>query len=113
MSDLVSMHCERVSKEDSTVSEEDLQKFKSQIPNWSIIEKDGSRRIQRSYSFDDFEEALEFTNEVGELAEEEDHHPMITTEWGKVTVTFWTHVIGGLHRNDFIMAAKADEAYES
>jgi 4a-hydroxytetrahydrobiopterin dehydratase len=113
MSDLVSMHCVRVSKDDSTVSDGEVKDYKSQIPDWKILEQDGSRRIQRTYTFEDFEEALEFTNEVGELAEEEDHHPVITTEWGKVTVTFWTHVIGGLHRNDFIMAAKTDEAYGS
>jgi 4a-hydroxytetrahydrobiopterin dehydratase len=55
---------------------------------------------------------LDFTIRIGELAEQEDHHPVITTEWGRVTVTWWTHAIRGLHRNDFIMAAKSDQAYQ-
>jgi len=55
---------------------------------------------------------LEFTNKVGELAEKEGHHPALLTEWGRTTVTWWTHKIKGLHRNDFIMAAKTDELYQ-
>jgi 4a-hydroxytetrahydrobiopterin dehydratase len=61
--------------------------------------------------YKNFVEALHFTNKVGELAETEGHHPSLLTEWGKVTVTWWTHKINGLHRNDFIMAAKTDELY--
>ena len=63
------------------------------------------------FRFDDFAKALAFTNALGQLAEEEDHHPALLTEWGRVTVTWWTHKIRGLHRNDFVMAAKADELY--
>ena len=55
--------------------------------------------------------ALEFTNQVGELAEQEDHHPSILTEWGRVTVTWWTHAVSGLHVNDFISAAKTDQLF--
>ena len=69
---------------------------------------DGIKRLRRAFKFKDFREAMQFTNRVGELAEQEDHHPAILTEWGKVTVTWWTHKIKGLHRNDFIMAAKTD-----
>ena len=57
-------------------------------------------------------QALAFTNKVGELAEAEDHHPAILTEWGLVTVTWWTHKVKGLHRNDLIMASKTDAAYK-
>jgi 4a-hydroxytetrahydrobiopterin dehydratase len=60
------------------------------------------------FTFNDFAGALAFTNRVGALAEAEGHHPAILTEWGKVTVTWWTHAISGLHRNDFIAAAKTD-----
>ena len=67
--------------------------------------------MKRVFKFEDFEDALDFTNEVGDLAEEEGHHPILQTEWGKVTVTWWTHKIDGLHKNDFVMAAKCDEAY--
>lgn len=113
MSDLAAMDCERVNRDSSPVSEEELNEYRSQVPEWDVLEKNGARRLRRTYKFDDFKQALEFTNRVGELAEEQDHHPVLTTEWGKVTVTWWTHVIGGLHRNDFIMAAKSDQAYKS
>ena len=64
--------------------------------------------MERVFAVKDFVEALRFTNRVGALAEAEGHHPAILTEWGRVTVTLWTHKIHGLHRNDFIMAAKID-----
>jgi 4a-hydroxytetrahydrobiopterin dehydratase len=74
-----------------------------------MIEVEGESRLERSYKFPDFKTALEFTNRVGEAAEEQGHHPALLTEYGKVTVTWWTHAISGLHKNDFIMAAKTDE----
>jgi 4a-hydroxytetrahydrobiopterin dehydratase len=77
-----------------------------------VIEVEGMQRLERTFKFKNFAQALEFTNKVGAIAEEEDHHPRIVTEWGKVTLQWWTHVIGGLHKNDFIMAAKSDELYD-
>lgn len=68
-------------------------------------------RIERVFFFADFASALAFTNRVGAMADAEDHHPALTTEWGRVTVAWWTHAIGGLHRNDFVMAAKTDATY--
>jgi 4a-hydroxytetrahydrobiopterin dehydratase len=94
-----------------TVTEDEIQKFLPQVPDWQINELDGIKRLQRSYKFKNFREALGFTNQVGELAEREDHHPLLQTEWGKVTVIWWTHKIKGLHRNDFIMASKTDDLY--
>ena len=94
-----------------TVTEDEIQNFLPQVPDWQINELDGIKRLERSYKFKNFREALEFTNQVGELAEREDHHPLLQTEWGKVIVIWWTHKIKGLHRNDFIMAAKTDELY--
>jgi 4a-hydroxytetrahydrobiopterin dehydratase len=82
--------------------------FKPQTPEWHVIEVDGIKRLQRIFKFKNFAEALAFTNQIGALAEAEDHHPTLVTEWGKVTVTWWTHKIKGLHQNDFIMAAKTD-----
>ncbi len=78
------------------------------MPEWILVEEDGIEKLQRHFSFKNFVDALAFTNQVGELAEKEGHHPAILTEYGKVTVTWWTHKIGGLHRNDFISAAKTD-----
>jgi 4a-hydroxytetrahydrobiopterin dehydratase len=96
-------------KDAPTVTDGEIAEFHPQVPDWEIMELDGSKRLRRVFSFDDFAQALEFTNKVGELAEEEGHHPALLTEWGRTTVTWWTHKIRGLHRNDFIMAAKTDE----
>lgn len=79
------------------------------LDGWEVIEADGIFQLRKSYSFKNFADALAFTNQVGALAEAEDHHPEITTEWGKVTVTWWTHTVRGLSPNDFAMAKKVDE----
>ncbi len=96
---------------DPALSEAQIQEYRSQVPDWSMIEKDGIKRLERVFKFKNFGEALAFTNRVGQIAEAEDHHPAILTEWGKVTVTWWTHAVKGLHRNDFIMATKTDAIY--
>ncbi len=80
----------------------------AQIHGWELIAVEGIQRLRKVFLFKNFRESLEFTNKIGRIAEEENHHPAILTEWGKVTVTWWTHKVGGLHRNDFIMAAKTD-----
>ncbi len=90
------------------VSEVEMAELKPQIPDWAIVYDNGKARLQRIYQLPDFRTALTFTQQIGELAEEINHHPAILTEWGKVTVTWWTHAINGLHQNDFIMAAKTD-----
>ena len=79
-----------------------------EAPEWRVIEREGVRQLERVFAFPDFAAALAFTNRVGAIAEAEGHHPALLTEWGRVTVTWWTHAIGGLHRNDFVMAAKTD-----
>jgi 4a-hydroxytetrahydrobiopterin dehydratase len=79
-----------------------------QVPNWNLIKPESIMQLERKFRFSNFAEALSFTNRVGALAEAEGHHPAILTEWGQVTVRLWTHAIKGLHRNDFIMAAKID-----
>jgi 4a-hydroxytetrahydrobiopterin dehydratase len=94
-----------------TVTEAEIAELQPQVPEWELTEPEGIKKLSRVFRFDDFATALAFTNAVGELAEEEDHHPALLTEWGRVTVTWWTHKIRGLHRNDFVMAAKADELY--
>lgn len=76
---------------------------------WETVKQDGVERLQRVFRFDNFVEALHFTNRIGELAEAYQHHPLIITEWGRVTVQWWTHTAGGLDQNDFILAAKTDE----
>src|SRR5947209_3825459 len=92
-----------------TLTDEELEQLRPQIPQWSIVERDGIRRLERTFKVRDFVAALALTDKIGVLAEAEGHHPAILTEWGRVTVTWWTHKIRGLHRNDVIMAAKTDE----
>ena len=88
---------------------EEIAQYHQQIPQWRVISPDGISQIQRQFGFANFQQALAFTNRIGALAEAAGHHPALLTEWGKVTVTWWTHAIGGLHQNDFVMAAKTDE----
>lgn len=90
---------------------EEIEALSAEIPDWNIIPRDEIDRLEGVFSVPDFVEAMAFTNRVGELAEEEGHHPALLTEWGRVTVTWWTHKIRGLHRNDFIMAAKTDQLF--
>ncbi|MGH7322412.1 MAG: 4a-hydroxytetrahydrobiopterin dehydratase [Candidatus Rokuibacteriota bacterium] len=87
--------------------------FRREVPDWAIVERGGIARLERVFRFPDFAAALAFTSRVGELAEAEGHHPALLTEWGRVTVTWWTHKIRALHRNDFIMAAKTDALFRA
>jgi 4a-hydroxytetrahydrobiopterin dehydratase len=88
-----------------------IDEYKPQVPDWEVVVENDVPRLRRSFKFKDFVQALAFTQKVGQAAEEQGHHPVIRTEWGKVTVTWWTHKIKGLHQNDFIMAAKTDALY--
>jgi 4a-hydroxytetrahydrobiopterin dehydratase len=95
------------------LSDDEIAELMQQIPEWNLREKEGIKRLERQFNFSNFAQALAFTIELGRIAETEDHHPAILTEWGKVTVTWWTHVIKGLHRNDFILAARTDNLFHS
>ncbi len=106
--ELVQMKCTACRGGEPTLTNSEIAELRPQTPLWSVAERDGIKRLERTYSFNNFVDALKFTNKVGELAEAEEHHPAILTEWGRVTVSWWTHKIRGLHRNDFIMAAKTD-----
>ena len=110
--ELTEMKCEVCRVGAPKVTAEEATEYRKQVPDWSIVERDGIERLERVYPFENFVTALSFTNKVGALAEEEGHHPALLTEWGKVTVGWWTHKIGGLHRNDFIMAAKTDDVFQ-
>jgi 4a-hydroxytetrahydrobiopterin dehydratase len=113
MDQLTQMKCVPCRGGEPTVTDAEIGELRSQVPGWNIVEVNGIKRLEKAFAFDNFVHALAFTNKVGELAEEEGHHPALLTEWGKATVTWWTHKIRGLHRNDFIMAAKSDQAYAS
>jgi 4a-hydroxytetrahydrobiopterin dehydratase len=111
MTDLKSKTCEACRADAPRATDQQTREYMSQLPDWKIIEVDGVKRLQRVFKFRDFREALEFSNRVGASAEEEGHHPAILTEWGGVTVSWWTHKIRGLHVNDFVMAARTDSLY--
>lgn len=107
-SDLATGKCVACRGDEPTLTGGEIHMPHPQIPEWQVKEVDGVKRLERVFKFKNFTQALEFTNKVGAIAEEEDHHPLIITEYGKTTVNWWTHKIKGLHKNDFIMAAKTD-----
>jgi 4a-hydroxytetrahydrobiopterin dehydratase len=109
---LASERCVACRRDAPTVTEAEIAELHPQVPDWELVELDGIKRLRRVFSFADFAEALDFTGQVGRLAEEEGHHPALLTEWGRTTVSWWTHKIRGLHRNDFVMAAKTDRLYQ-
>jgi 4a-hydroxytetrahydrobiopterin dehydratase len=111
MTELAKDGCEPCRKGAPKVTDDEANALLREVPEWRIEERDGEKRLERVFSFPDFVSALAFTNRVGAIAEEEGHHPALLTEWGRVTVGWWTHKIGGLHRNDFVMAAKTDAAF--
>ena len=85
---------------------EELEKLAEELDgDWQVVD---GKRLEKSYKFEDFRQALDFTNRVGELAEDVGHHPDIYLAYGKVKLKIWTHKIGGLSESDFILAAKAD-----
>ena len=104
--------CVACRRDSPSVTQQEIAELHPLIANWRLFEEDGMPKLDRGFRFPDFAQALAFTSTVGDLAESEGHHPRIVTEWGRVTVTWWTHKIRNLHRNDFIMAAKTDEAYK-
>ena len=111
MAGLTQLKCVACRADSPLMTEADSLELMPQIPEWQIVTRDGIKHLEREFKFKNFAEALAFSDRVGALAEQEDHHPALLTEWGKVKVVWWTHKIKGLHRNDFIMAAKTDELY--
>jgi 4a-hydroxytetrahydrobiopterin dehydratase len=109
MTCLADKSCEACRAGAPLATRQQREDYLSQLDGWQIIGVDGVDHLQKVYLFKNFARALEFTNRVGAIAEAENHHPAILTEWGRVTVTWWTHKISGLHVNDFIMAAKTDD----
>ena len=109
MERLSEMTCVACRRDAPTVTAEEIAELSPQVPDWELVEVDGVPRLRRAFQFANFADALAFTDAVGEIAEHEGHHPELVTEWGRTTVSWWTHKIRGLHSNDFVMAAKTDE----
>mgnify|MGYP002700094160 CR=1 FL=1 len=96
-----------------SLTSSEVEELNKKIPEWEVLNESGILKLRREYLFDDFISALDFTNQVGGMSESVNHHPDILTQWGKVTLTWWSHKIKGLHLNDFIMAAKSDVLFHS
>lgn len=110
MTELSKQVCEACLPDAPKVSDEDAKTLLNNLDGWLIVQKKGIPQLLKTYDFPNFVDAIAFTNKVGEIAEAEGHHPAILTEWGRVTVRWWSHKIEGLHKNDFIMAARTDGA---
>jgi len=100
MAGLNNEKCEACRRDSPSVTDEEVVELKSEVPE-----------LDRVFKFKDFQSAMDFTSQLGELAEDQGHHPRLITEWGRVQVTWWTHKIRNLHRNDFVMAAKSDQVF--
>ena len=108
MNALADERCTACRKDSPRVTPDEIAELSPLIPDWMLTERDGVPRLERVFRFPSYAASLAFTQRVGELADAEGHHPAILTEWGRVTVSWWTHAIRNLHRNDFVMAAKTD-----
>jgi 4a-hydroxytetrahydrobiopterin dehydratase len=108
MDKLTKEKCTACRRDSPRVTDAEMTELRPQILEWTLIEREGIPRLERVFSFRNFADAMQFTNRIATLAEDEGHHPAILTEWGRVTITLWTHKIRALHRNDFVMAAKID-----
>lgn len=109
MSELYEQKCEACRADAPKIPEQELKTLISQIPDWVVEVRDGIMQLERDFKFNNFKNAIAFANKVGDIAEQEGHHPSILVEWGNVTVTWWSHKIKGLHNNDFVMAARTDQ----
>ena len=108
MNDLSSQSCEACQIDAPKVPQDQIQILLSEINGWFLIDEP-INKIQKIFSFKSYKDSVDFSNKVACLADDEDHHPQIILEWGKVTVIWWSHKIEGLHKNDFICAAKTDK----
>lgn len=111
MTDLSEKTCSACHAGAPQASDTEIATALETLPEWLVIQVDGINQLTRVYKFKNFVTALTFTNAIGAVAEEFNHHPALLTEWGKVTVTWWTHKIKGLHENDLIMAAKTEKIF--
>jgi 4a-hydroxytetrahydrobiopterin dehydratase len=109
MTDLHQLKCVACRGGEPVLNDSEIADLIPHIPEWQVVEVNDVKRLEREFRMKDFIEAIAFTNKIGLISEKEDHHPLIVTEYGKVTVAWWTHKIKGLHQNDFIMAAKTDK----
>jgi 4a-hydroxytetrahydrobiopterin dehydratase len=107
VNDLASSSCEACRIDAPIVSDDEASVLIEEIEGWHLI-NDGVKKLKKEFIFSSYSDSKDFTNKVADMADQEDHHPQIILEWGKVTVIWWSHKIKGLHKNDFICAAKTN-----
>lgn len=112
MSNLAEEACEVCRAGAPLTTEPEVAQYLLSLPSWSVKVDGGVSQLERVFEFDDFQSAMAFSSKVGNLAESIGHHPRLVLEWGQVSVLWWTHKIGGLHKTDFIMAAKTDQLFD-
>ncbi len=109
MSELATLTCVPCQGGVPSLKGKELDALRRKLPGWEVINE---HHLHRAYTFPDFKQALAFVNRVGDLAEQQGHHPDILLTWGKAEITIWTHKIDGLTESDFILAAKIDTLYK-
>lgn len=107
--ELTRKKCTPCSGDTPPLSDDEIERLKKKVPGWNVTSE---HKLVKQFQCDDFMDAVDFVNRVAEIAEEEDHHPSIAIDYKRVTFTIWTHAIDDLSENDFILAAKIDEAFE-
>jgi 4a-hydroxytetrahydrobiopterin dehydratase len=112
MTSLSEQRCVACRADSPHVTDAEVAELHPGVAEWRVVTENNVRKLRRTFQLPDFRQALTFTSSVGDVAEEEGHHPRLVTEWGRVTVTWWTQAIKDIHRNDFIMAAKTDRLYD-
>jgi len=108
VNDLIQQKCKACRPGELPLVGSEIAELMQQLDGWNLVEEGSLSKLEKVFKFKNYQRSLEFTNQVAQMAEKEDHHPLIVLEWGRVTVQWWTHVVKGLHKNDFIMAAKTD-----
>jgi 4a-hydroxytetrahydrobiopterin dehydratase len=112
MTDLSQERCVACRPESPAVTQQEAAALAPQIPEWQVVERGDVPQLERTFRFRTYADTIAFVNRVAAAADEQEHHPAMLVEWGRVTVRWWTHTIRNLHRNDYIMAARTDQLYE-
>ncbi|MFA5494800.1 MAG: 4a-hydroxytetrahydrobiopterin dehydratase [Porticoccaceae bacterium] len=103
--------CQPCRGDSPALTPDEIARHLRQLPRWTLIAENGVDQLERGFDFERYRDCLDFCQRLGEIAEQADHHPLMIIAWGKVTVRWWTHAIGGLHLNDVVMAARSDRLY--
>ena len=113
MKEYSKLSCEACDSNSSPLSPVEIESLMVSFTEWQLVEVDGIQQIQATFKTQNFENSVAFTNLLAQVSDHENHHPRIILEYSSVTVEWWSHSIKGLHKNDFIMAAKTEDIYQT